>query len=62
MIICMGVLITLIIISCFMEYLYENRPQSKYSDIAYTVIQISIGLGFLLWIVVMIVDMFIGVF
>lgn len=62
MIICMGVLIFLILLSCFMEHLYESQIPSKYSDIAYLVIQIGIGIGFLAWIAVMIVDMFIGVF
>lgn len=62
MIICMAVLMFLILLSCLMEHIYESQVSSKYSDIAYLVIQIAIGIGFLAWIAVMIVDMFIGVF
>ena len=62
MIICMAVLIFLILLSCFMEHLYESQVSSKYSDIAYLCIQIAIGIGFLAWIAVMIVDVFVGVF
>lgn len=61
MITCMAVLIFLILLSCGVEFFYENTIQTKRGDIINLIIQLSIAVAFVLWIIVMIVDMFVDI-
>lgn len=62
MLICMGVLIFLVLLSCLVEMIYENQIDSKYAERINIAMQTAIAIAFILWIIVMIADLFYGVF
>lgn len=61
MLICIGVIIFLILLSCGVEFYFEDCIACRRNEIIYTVFQSAIAFAFFLWLIIMLLDMFVDI-